>query len=271
MRINEIAPGDKRNLRESQFEKIWDRLIIPNCKEILEMYVSSNALFYRGSSTRSSLVFRGSSRNDRRPRDSHLFFSELFELGLKELGMTALRSNSIFVTNKQMLANSFGEYTYIIFPIDGFEYTWTKHIDITLNNRLTFLHNWANSGVCDIIEHAWTKHLNNILKKPFDNGSKSWIYDGTVLNLFNDVKSNLLKINDILISNNYTPIEPNDLIDLDKFNNFFEPRNTGLLDMMYNSKVSAKETMIKGSYYAFDVPNYSYLIKDKLDDYNPKK
>ena len=45
MKISEIAPGQKRNLLTVNFNSIWDRLIVPNCSEIIEMYKKSDSFF----------------------------------------------------------------------------------------------------------------------------------------------------------------------------------------------------------------------------------
>lgn len=114
MRIDEITPGVKRNLHRSiKFNEIWNRLIIPNCSEIIDIYKSSTRLLHRSTNTFQNRIFRGSSRNNRTPLDSYLSLSELFDLGLKRLGMTALRSNSIFVSNNRASTFQFGHDDYI--------------------------------------------------------------------------------------------------------------------------------------------------------------
>jgi hypothetical protein len=52
---------------------------------------------------------------------------------LKYLGIKALRSNSIFATSNQLTSSSYARRKhenfggeYVIFPIDGFEYCWSR-------------------------------------------------------------------------------------------------------------------------------------------------
>ena len=258
MRLHEINPGEKRKLQKSKFESVWDKLIVPNCSEILSMYKLSNSLLYRGLKHDFGLIFRGSSRTNRRPLDSYLTLSELFEVGLKSIGMTALRSNSIFASNKPSIAGAFGDYVYIIFPIDGFEYTWFSDADITLGNQYPFLKGWANSDIIDTITQAWESE--EYLR---DYYAPNFMRDPSVVDLTKNLSSNINNINKLLGRHNIPPIQPIDLIDVEKFKIYYNPQKTGLLDMMKNSKYSPKETMITGSYYAFD-NCYEKQITDKL-------
>ena len=260
MRIYEIVQGQRRILQISSFDKVWDKLIVPNCKEILEMYATTNTLLYRGIAYNAGFMFRGSSRINRTPKDSHLFLSELFELGLKELGMTALRSNSLFAISKESFASHFGQYIYMIFPIDGFEYTWTSHADITLADRKEFVDYWANKKTIEMVNKAWL--ANDVNHK--DILGHEWIYDYDILNPYRSVSTNVSTINELLIKHGYHPIKPIDLIDVDAINKNFKPRNTDLLEMLGSG--NARETMIKGNYYAFG-DYYENQIKEKLQYY----
>lgn len=57
-------------------------------------------------------------------------FQQIIDNIFVEAGCSALRSNSTFVTSNIMSSRNFGD-AYIIFPINGFEYTWTNIEDIT--------------------------------------------------------------------------------------------------------------------------------------------
>ena len=259
MRISEIAPGEKRIVRTTKFDEVWNKLIVPNCSEILKIYISSDNLLYRGTKDVGH-IFRGSSRTNRFPRDSYLLLNELFDVGLRESGMPALRSNSLFVSNSSWVAEDFGNNLYIIFPLDGFEYTWTKHSDIILTNKLAFLETWANMDVVDIIDRAWKEDSDNY--RHYQN----WLFDFELINSAKSLDANLSNINELLIRNNYPPIKAIDLIDIAKFRNYIGPQNTNLLDIMYASKYEHHEVMIKGSYYAFDVNFYENKIKYRLSE-----
>ena len=268
MRIYEIAPGEKRIIHKLKFKKMWQKLIIPHCSEILKIYSLSNKVLYRGIENQVSTIFRGTSRIDRKPRDSYLMLSELFELGLKHLGMTALRSNSIFAISDEEIAKNFGNQTFIIFPINGFEYTWTKHTDLSFGNRLNFKHRWMNLNVDEIIKQAWTSDtLNSNSYKP-----ETWLVDDNFIDPTQSLETNIQNINNLLIKHNVSPIKPIDLIDITKFKDFFEPQNTGLLDMLKDSgSHNSKETLINGSYYAFNTSYYEYAILHALRQFKNSK
>lgn len=63
-------------------------------------------------------------RQDRRRRDSGRGEQEIMLKTIKDLGLTATRTNSIFVTGDRSLANSFGE-TAIAIPLGEFKYSWS--------------------------------------------------------------------------------------------------------------------------------------------------
>jgi len=250
MRISELAPGQTKSLHWTEFDNIWSRLIEPNCKQILELYRSyPDKFFYRGSATAPKRMFRGSSRTDRRPKDSLLMLSELFDLELKNLGMTALRSNSTFVISDYRYAGLFGE-VYIVFPVDGFSYTHTSFRDIEIDLGSYGSH-WKNSETYIKIKDAWAKESG-------DNGDY-WLEEFT--NLRQDLEFNMQKINRLLTKHGYEPIDPLDLVDQARFKRYFELTNTDLNDPL----ILRNEVMIKGQYYAFSNYYYSSKILEKLN------
>ena len=259
MRICEIDPGEKQNFFSSEFKSIWENQVVPNCKEIINTYSSTNSVLYRGVRSLTNGIFKGSSRIDRRPRDSKQGLSELFEIGLKHFGMTALRSNSIFTINNKNLSENFGS-SYIIFPEDGFEYTYTSKLDITLSAD-SFIRTWANEELCETIGRAFLKVHGN------DNPKKSFIssitkFDDNLFNNSNELAVNLSNFNDLLNRYGHASISAADLIDFDKFKNTFEPNNTGLNNLLISG--DAREILIKGTYFAFDTFRHKDIIFQKL-------
>ena len=79
-------------------------------------------------------------RQNRAPRDSSRTVQQYFNQCLKQLGFTALRSNSIFATSDYDHAEKFGD-PYAIFPLDNRSaYTYTNQYDITLSSRMKDTH-----------------------------------------------------------------------------------------------------------------------------------
>ena len=252
MRIYEIAPGEKRSIQIQKFDAIWDNLIVTNCNEIIEIYSKSNSFLYRGIKGSKNLIFRGYSRIDRFPSDSYRSLSDLFDIGLKKCGMTALRSNSLFTANSVELSSQFGN-EYIIFPIDGFEYTYTTSNDLVLNNRYDFLTKWANEKLSEDINLIW------VFDPKADHTCKNWAYE--FINRYYSLDDTVKNINELLTNKNYPLIKPEDLIDFDKFKSTFNPQNSNLIGIIDNSE---KEIMIKGTYYAFNADMFRVRISKKL-------
>jgi len=153
MRLSEIEPGEKRNIgpqiigyNVQKFEQLWEKAIAPNCSESLAACKNGGRFMYRGFSSAQPIV-RGRSWDDREPVDSDQKLSRRFDSMLKALGFKALRSNSIFVTSALKTASYFGT-SYIIFPINGFNYTYTSFMDLSLNpeSEGTLGNEWMTSN-----------------------------------------------------------------------------------------------------------------------------
>lgn len=153
MRLSEIEPGQKRNIgpeiigfKTPKFEQIWQKSIVPNCSQAIDACKNGGRFMYRGFNSNHPIV-RGRSWEDREPKDSDDLLSRHFDDMLKKLGFKALRSNSIFVTSAFTTAKYFGT-PYIIFPINGFDYTYTAFMDLTFtpDQRGTLGNEWMDSN-----------------------------------------------------------------------------------------------------------------------------
>ena len=249
MRIYEINSGQKRQLQTTNFKSIWNKLIVPNCSEIIEIYKSDHySILYRGMNTTTPII-RGSSRTSRNMKDSYILLSELFDVGLKECGMTALRSNSIFAINDRDHAELFGKI-YILFPINGFEYTYTNYFDLTLNNLYYFIKSYLNNDLIKQIDDKSPDYL-----KLYDN----WYENPEFFNLHENLESNMIKINALLDQIKLPHITSEDLINIEKFKTNVNPQNSGFGQIHFT-----RELMINGSYYAFNATVFINSIMDKL-------
>ena len=123
MRLNELTRP--RSLVQS---------IRDECKQILKLYASEPGRYlYRGSK-RNVSMYKGVSQFERRPKDTDLTIHRNVVDAMINLGFTAHRGNSIFVTPSKHMARAFssvvlGGQVYIIFPIDGFDYSWSPQVD----------------------------------------------------------------------------------------------------------------------------------------------
>lgn len=102
-----------------------------NCSDIVNMYKqtnvdprSLNGFLLRGVENKPA-IFKSESHQNRTPKDSIVELQNLVDDWLHYNGFKALRSNSIFCVGTWSHARTYGP-TYIIFPVNGFDYTWFK-------------------------------------------------------------------------------------------------------------------------------------------------
>jgi len=143
MRLSEIdpgsiIPGDKRDASHMDpglpyGEDDLKDYIEEHCSDIIKLMKVSGIFLYRGVKNQSTTVFVGQSRQDREPKDTRQDISAYFDKALASHGFKALRGNSIFVTSNLLQAAGYGD-TYAIFPMNGFDYTYTSMTDLIIRN-----------------------------------------------------------------------------------------------------------------------------------------
>jgi len=112
------------------------------CSNIIDTYNDTERLLYRGFKIPIEKdVFISESPIKRKPIDSSEIASKIFDMALKQDGIRALRSNSIFTVAHLVRANSYTRDTnqiFAIFPINGFDYCWSASEDdmVITNNRM---------------------------------------------------------------------------------------------------------------------------------------
>lgn len=125
----EIQPGQKQNIYQYSADEACS-LITEHCKESLAAMRYVGEFLYRGSINKDFTAFKGISRNNRRPLSTNARHQVLIDEMLSQSGFTALRSNSIYCTSSAFEASYYSKSvgaTYMIFPIDGFKYTWSEY------------------------------------------------------------------------------------------------------------------------------------------------
>jgi hypothetical protein len=134
MKINEITNFYKL-VHNTNITEI-KQFIKQNCSQILSVY-KANPLkkLYRGLHVNASpypLALTGESPTNRKPQNTPIDIQNKIDNKLKEAGFSALRSNSIFCSSVYEDTESYGA-VYIIYPFNGFTYTWAENIyDLTL-------------------------------------------------------------------------------------------------------------------------------------------
>ena len=106
-------------------------LLDAECSEFIPQMQKAGKLIYRGTKDDAD-QFEGRSREDRKVKDSDSEISETFDRMMAQLGVQALRSNSIYTTSSYGFASSYGYNVYIIFPKNGFHFLGTNKRDLIL-------------------------------------------------------------------------------------------------------------------------------------------
>lgn len=117
-------------LTEKQLLALAKRLNT-DCAGYIQAFKKAHQPLYRGMKDEGEVVV-GRSYQQRRPLDSSVTETQLFDQALTQLGIAAQRGNSIFTTGKLSQANEYG-YIYAVVPKDTAIFSWSKSTgDLTL-------------------------------------------------------------------------------------------------------------------------------------------
>lgn len=100
--------------------------VTKECSQILDYYKTTNQFLYRGTKSKAE-AFKGKPFEKRVSKDSDQYLSDLLNQSLEQAGVIARRDNSIFTSSKTSQAKNYGN-TYIIFPVNGFSFSYSKKI-----------------------------------------------------------------------------------------------------------------------------------------------
>lgn len=155
-------PVDKWNQKPTDLSLSFYKRILKPCSEIVNVYKNTNGKFLlRGVNNppkidppeemddfgKYSLVFRSNIRKDRRTIQMSKKAHELYHKAFHEAGLTATRRNSIFTSSDYNFAEPWGR-VYIIFPYNGFQYTWFEKVknDYPYHKLRFFYNSFFNSS-----------------------------------------------------------------------------------------------------------------------------
>ena len=228
-----------------------------HCKQIIKVYKELNndkftkqLFLYRGIRSREDAVY-GKPFEKRKPKDSASDLDDLLNTSMKDMGFEARRDNSMFVTGAKGHASGYGYDVYIMFPVDGFTYTWSKTTaDLILDNgkRIDLLDQTALNYVRETIEQAALDNpeVKEIFPYPSSLFTQGYNFQNDVAQVKNAVARKLLpkelaEAVDNLITN-------------DSIQEHFQFTDEGLFEAI----TSRKEIYMLGSYYAV---NSKYMEK----------
>lgn len=134
MRWNEIqeddlAPGGKQDLGK-MLHPVW-KAITNDCQQFLSTVIKQDdhVLLYRGMNG-TGKFFKGKPWDNRKPVNTRLGHHNFAVMGLELNGVKANRNNSISCTTRVDIAANYGSAMWMIFPLDGFHYTWGRNRDL---------------------------------------------------------------------------------------------------------------------------------------------
>ena len=103
-------------------------LIENDCSDFLKYMKKAGRMLFRGMDSNGKVIY-GRSHEKRSTMDTSENVQKRFDELLKVAGFKALRSNSIFTSGDMDHAENYGD-PYMIFPKNGFNYTWSEeHAD----------------------------------------------------------------------------------------------------------------------------------------------
>lgn len=163
------AENEKKNVDNIDEQLLKAASIIKrDCSIALKSMQVTNAFVFRGIKGAQPNIFVGKPRDDRRSKDTNNDIQTGFDEMLSESGFKALRSNSIFCSGNYSQADNYGK-VYLIFPKDGFNFTWSPMFSDLFSDLLSDL---RHNG----IDSLYRSKEYNDAKKQFNASIQSDIY-----------------------------------------------------------------------------------------------
>ena len=228
------------------------KVIQKECSQAIAVYKQVNNVLFRGSRN-APIAYKGRSWEQRKTRDSDPRGQELFDAALTKMGITAIRSNSIFTTGSQSQADTYGEI-YMIFPKNGFQFSWSRFDpDIVIDGPWELMNEKVIEKLRSDIDKFLTKKDPN--RKDFFD-LDYWIdvkgFDNTVTELkrIGYPKAEL--------------ITKENIVDVAAVKRDYGPTNKNLAAAIQ----AGGEVLISGEYYAFSYEQFNGLLSLLGIEYN---
>lgn len=153
--IQQEVENIKKYTNESKISKFVKGLE-KKCSDAISDMRKAEKFLYRGTRQfKDAYISRP--HTARSTMSSYSEMQELYDQKISEVGFKALRSNSIFTTSNLRFAKNFGTHIYLIFPVNGFSFTWSEtEDDIILKSEK--LRSWINM---DLVKSLWSEIVDN--------------------------------------------------------------------------------------------------------------
>lgn len=288
MKIYEVNPGQKKQFVPSNTkEEFTYTTFLNNCSESIAAMKQAGSFLYRGL-TADYDIFLGKPRNNRKAMDSDKDVQKEVDKLFIMSGFTALRSNSIFCSGRLGVAKSYG-HAFIIFPINGFTFTWSPKITDLYSHELNRVtepsdlyfdteHFSDMTNIAEIAAQEMTDHseaLTGPVRDPinklitclerfvYEVNGEGMVKDYTLaVKLTKDIEQKyrldmrvaynaLGQIKQLLEKSTRTPQQV--------------IKDWGYIDTDFASAISSeREVIVNGEYYAFNYNKYQQSLMDAL-------
>lgn len=233
------------------------KAIAKNCKQIVKVYKELNRnsfnkerFMYRGIRSSSDALY-GKPFDARKPKDSNQNLHELVNGTIKNLGFEANRENAMFMTGDRSQASGYGHSLYVMFPVDGFTYTWSreeKDLVLDSSKRMQLINREVADKIRQIVRDAKDKDSTIPISYPGDLFTTGYEYE-------NDVE----KVTS-LVERGFVPDEAKKLLDEllndESIQAYFKFTDNDLFEAI----LSHKEIYVRGDYYAVNTNHMRELI-----------
>jgi hypothetical protein len=224
------------------------------CSQSLAAFKSTGKVLFRGVRVGKSNppAYVGRSWNERRTMTSVPEGQKVFDYALQKLGISALRSNSIFTTSDSNQAEGYGKL-YIIIPKNGFQFSWAIHEpDMVIDDVSILYKEDVIDKIIDNIDALVEKG-----KMPSDASGYEWQevlqFDGyeESIKYLKDAKYPAAALKQIALDK---------LIDYTHIKNDIGPTNKNFDAALK----SGNEVLINGEYYAFEMTKFRDILSGLL-------
>lgn len=125
-----------------------EEFIMDNCRPWLNQTNNGQLYVFRGIqdlAASDAVFFTKNIRLDRKPTDTHEYYTKAFNLIIEMAGGQANRNNSLFCTGNHEVASSYGR-PFIVLPIGDFNYTWSPFWKDWYNNKRSIIKACVNDS-----------------------------------------------------------------------------------------------------------------------------
>ena len=236
------------------------KALAKHCKEIIKVYKELN----RNNFDRERFLFRGIKSSDdavygkpfeaRKPKDSNRDLHDLVNGTINKLGFEANRENAMFVSGDRGQASNYGSL-YIMFPMDGFKFTWSKTVkDLVLDS----------SKKLEMMDKDVVRQLRELIKKAkaeSEDPSNFPIYDPDDLFYSGYQYDRDVDLVSTAIDRGLLPDEAQGLLDNILTDASIQKHFEFTDQDIYGAILSEKEIYIRGNYYAVRLEHSKELFK----------